>query len=552
MFANHLNQIIYRLLPAKPATLFNMEAWGEIDAETRNGLVDRARKSLRAPIPICLLSDLAAGKPDFSNAKRLRRDMLIRAVLGGCAGGFSEFIERITDLVWHICEESSWGDVRDITDIDAAPTADRSTLETACLLAWTYQLAGADISEIAPAVTVRIERELTRRIFAPFLKNETPAWVSTQSEHAASAISIIFTAFILACRDDRRRWTGIRRCLITLDEILRCLPSDGFHPKGLEYWQSDCEALSDAATLLLLATGGEVDTRNDPKFLRLCDFPVSAHMGGGRFINPDGDARGALSGETLFRIAECADNAELKRLGAALGGESGGFETATSLVFGALLRRAYKAQAAVFPSRDRVFLRQSMLLVSAASGFRAALTGGSRTARHSDAGDMQLYYKDKPVFADMGLSYPNADMHSLPSVNGIYPIESFGGARDADLRGEDAFTYISMNLAPSFPDVVGVLSWQRSIMLSPMDKRARIIEAFDLTAPANEVAFHFITPRRPEKSGENACILGDVVLSWEGELACDIRAKGGGYMITVKVPSGVTRGNHAFTVSPVE
>ncbi len=551
MFANHLNEILYRLLPAKPATLMNMDAWGEIDAETRNGLIDRARKALRTPVPVCLLSDLAAGRPDYADTKAARRDMLIRLVLGGCAAGFSEFCEKIIDIAWLICEESSWGETRDANS-EAERDADGSALATSCLLAWTYQLAGGSIAEIAPVVLARIERELTRRVFAPFLKSDAPAWASAKSDFAANAVCALFSAFILACRDDRRRWTGIRRCLITLDEILRCLPSDGFHPKGLEYWQSDCEAFSDAATLLLLATGGEVDVRNDAKFLRLCDFAVSAHMGGGRFVNPDGDAKCALSGETLFRIAESADNSDLRRLGAALGSDLSGSESATALVLGALLKRAYKAQAAIFPYRERVFLRASMLLVSAASGFRAALTGGSRTVGHSDAGDMQLYYKDRPVFADMGLAYPTADMHSLPSVNGIYPIESFGGARDADMRGEDAFTYISINIADSFPDAAGVLSWQRSIMLSPMDKRARIIEAFDLDAPADEVAFHFITPRRPEKRGERALALGDVELSWEGDLACDFQPKGGGYMITIKTPPGATRGNHAFTVSPAE
>ena len=91
-------------------------------------------------------------------------------------------------------------------------------------------------------------------------------------------------------------------------------------------------------------------------------------------------------------------------------------------------------------------------------------------------------------------------------------------ARDLDARFSDDFVCLSVNLAPAFPDNLGVQSWQRSVILSPSEQQVRIIESFDLLRPAGPVSFHFMTPKRPERLSDRALRLGDDELL----LVCDV------------------------------
>jgi len=542
---------MFHLLPARPEQLINVGAWADIDANTRSDIQRAAEKALSRPIPALRASDWIHDHETYTALKNERRSQLFALLMGAVCQGSERYIQKIIDLVWEICFEGTWRDAFRLDKFRAGDT-DLAALETASLLAWTMQLVGNDIMRISEDIYHLIGDVLARRVFTPFVARETPEWALRKDGLRLSKLSALLSALLLGDENDRRRWLGIRRCLMLMDDALRELPADGVHPYGLEAWLPDAEALSDAATMILMATGGEVDVRSDRKFLRLADYPVNAHMANGCFLNPDGETQPALSGETLFRIGECADNPALKRLGAAIG-ESGGEEgcvRAASGVLKTLMRRAFLAEAAVYPVRAKVFLPGSMLACAEASQFRAGLTGGSFTRGHADAGNLHLYYAGRPVFTDLDSSLFQASLHSMPCVNGFEVMKGFGGAKDIEARFEDAFTYLSINLAPGFDELAGVVSWQRTVMLSPMEKRVRIIEAFDLKAPAEKILFRFATPWQPEKNGDSAYILGNVRLAWEGKLKSKAEKVRGGWQITVEAPPGGMRGNYAFVVSP--
>ncbi|MBQ3078932.1 MAG: hypothetical protein IJC48_02875 [Clostridia bacterium] len=550
MFSDRLNDILFHLLPAQPEALVNVGAFADIDSNTRKEIQMAAEKALSQPIPRISLSAYLRSGDEIASLRRTRREMLLSLILGSVCTGASRYIEKMLDLAFSVTEESTWRDARRISEI-ARGDADLHALETACLISWMLQLTGRDIKRISEDAYLYFSDVLAKRIFIPFAARETPRWALKRDADRLSRLTSLLTSLLLADDNDRRRWVSVRRCLSLIEEAVRQLPKDGAHPYGLEAWQIDAQAVSDAATMLLLATGGEVDVRSDRKLKRMAEYPVSAHMGNGFFVNPDGTAKPDLDGETLFRIGECADNGYLKRLGAAIGKSVSPARrfSPSAEILSVLMRRALNAEPAVFPIRKNVLLPYSQLTACEASGFRACLTGGARTSGHMDAGNLHLYYQGEPIFADLDTASFQSVDHSLPTVDGYEITKGFSGAKDIDAQFEEAFTYLSINIAPGFDERAGVLSWQRTVMLSPMEKRIRIIEAFDLNHKAENVTFRFITPIRPVPNGAGEFILGNVRLSWEGNLTGKVDKVRNGYRISVTAEDIGMRGNYAFIVS---
>ena len=212
------------------------------------------------------------------------------------------------------------------------------------------------------------------------------------------------------------------------------------------------------------------------------------------------------------------------------------------------MARTFKAQAALPVTRERVLLLDSMRTAASVGPFRAALIGGSLSGDHIDAGNLYLFLNGQPILTDLTPARPLADAHALPAIGGIGPVRGTGGARDLDARFSDDFVCLSVNLAPAFPDNLGVQSWQRSVILSPSEQQVRIIESFDLLRPAGPVSFHFMTPKRPERLSDRALRLGDAVLRWEDDMDASYAAVPGGWRVSLTIPP-TQHASRAFIVS---
>lgn len=546
MFTTCLNDLMYHLRPARPGQLIDRAAFGEADAQSVSDWQRAAEKALNRPFPAVMVSDGLSGGSAFSAAREERRRQLFALLLSGCAEGFDRCLPRMADLVWEICGEASW---RARLDEYGEPETDDFALATAELLAWTYTLAGDAFDGASTVVARRLQRELGRRLLAPFAQREAPAWAQRRGGWTLSNLVSVLAAFLLADENDSRRWVGVRRALLLIDERVRLLPRDGVHPGGLEGWIRDVPALSDAATLLLSCTGGHVDVGGKPWFQRTAEYPVAVHMGNGYFVNPDGEAQPRLDGRAMYRVGVCAGNEGLCRLGAYLNDDEAVAPlTPTTALLNALMARSFKAQAALPVTRERVLLPSSMLTAAAVGPFRAALTGGGLSGEPIDAGNLYLFLNGQPILTNLTPARPLADAHALPTIGGIGPVRGMGGARDLDGRFSDGFVCLSVNLAPSFPDNLGVQSWQRSVILSPSEKQARIIESFDLLRPSGPIAFHFMTPKRPERLSDRALRLGDAVLRWEDEMDAAFHSVPGGWRIALTIPP-TQHASCAFIVS---
>ncbi len=123
----------------------------------------------------------------YEHSYFLRRDMLYSLMMGECLTGSGDYLDDIANGVWTICEETSWvipahnnhltGDAPNaLPDFDAQPYIDLFAAETASLLGWVYYMLGDELDGVTPLIKRRIEFELDRRIFKPFLSDAYFPW----------------------------------------------------------------------------------------------------------------------------------------------------------------------------------------------------------------------------------------------------------------------------------------------------------------------------------------------------------------------------------------
>ncbi|MBR3928133.1 MAG: hypothetical protein IKJ65_03930 [Clostridia bacterium] len=549
MFSSALNDILFTLVPARPNSVIRADFAREIDQNLINDFQRAAEKALSKPVSNLLASDWIH-HPDVYFACRLeRREILFQLVLGEFVTQSGRYIDKIIDLSWAITEEATWSEARDIAQVDRCEE-DNFAFETASLLSWAWHLCGAAIGAKSKYALNRIEDSVSLRILAPFARQEAPEWTKKRGERTFERLLKLLTAFLLIDTRDKRRWVSIRRIFHFMDLIIKDVPADGVHPVNIETWLKDLAALSDASRLILYATDGRVDLAADKKYARMADYAVSAHMGQGLFVNPDGAPAPILPGETVFKIGFTASNPSLQKLGAMLakGQSAAPGASVTDKIMTSLVRRHFLSCSARCPVRKRVSLPIGKLVSAYQSGFQAALTGGSGISGHEDACNLFITYLGEAVFFDTGAGRSRALYHSCPTVNGIFPDKGFSGAKDVEARFEEAYTYLFANMAQAFPQSANVTSWQRTVMLSPFEKRVRVVESYDLVAPAESVVIRYVTPVRPEKTPTGNIRIGNTVFSSETGLPIRITPLENAWALEIDVENPGMRGTHAFAL----
>ncbi len=549
MFSSALNDILFTLVPARANSIIKADFAYDMDQALINDCQRAAEKALSKQLPVLAASDWI-NRPDEYFACRLqRRESLFQLLMGEFVTGSGRYVDKIIDLTWAITEEATWAEAKNIAEADR-PEEDNFAFETASLLSWVWHLCGSAIGKKSKYALNRIEDSVSSRILAPFSHQEAPEWTKKRGERTFERLLKLLTAFLLIDTRDKRRWVSIRRIFLLMDSLIKDFPADGVHPAGIEAWIRDLSALSDAARLVLYATDGRVDLTSDKKYARMADYLVSAHMGQGLFVNPDGAPAPALPGETVFKIGHTANNPSLQKLGAmlALGQSAAPGISVTDKIMTSLVHRFFLSASPRCPIRKRVSLPIGKLVSAYQNGFQAALTGGSRISLHEDACNLLITYLGEPVFFDVGAGRSRAVYHSCPLVNGVFPEKGFSGAKDIEAQFEDAYTYLFANLASAFPESAGVTSWQRTVMLSPFEKRIRIVESYDLLAPAESVVLRYVTPVRPEKTPTGNVRIGNTVFSSETGLPIRITPLENAWAIEIDIENPGMRHTLAFVL----
>jgi hypothetical protein len=212
-----------------------------------------------------------------------RRAALADAFIGYCLQPSDEVLDTIVDLVWAICEETSWcfpaHDPLEFPDPDH-PVVDLFASLTAVSLA---ELAHVLRPALPPPVLERIEREAQQRVITPYLEQNTWRWMFRASRHSVNNWTAVcaFGSVGAACyleSDPDRLAAMLCKAASSLQEYLEAFDPDGGTSEGTGYWGFGFGSFCQLAELVRLRTAGEWDWLSAPIVRSVATFPLRSRL----------------------------------------------------------------------------------------------------------------------------------------------------------------------------------------------------------------------------------------------------------------------------------
>ncbi len=525
-----------------------------------------AQLAMGRDLPAMPLSQRLADPAAWLRAQRGRRQALEALTL---VEPDAAALTRIVDLICMICEESTWSANPKGAPFDDEqhPEIDFQCAETLMLLAWTHRVLG---ERLGSRVSAKLLYEARRRVFSPFLAHSDYPFMrftglkGAGGQRPLCVLSDILLSAILLEADAARRSAILKQALRLMDQGVA---SREGRPLPLADELAETAAVTDLALLLRKLTRGEMDLTADcpsPDWLDGLLFPW---LEADYFADAaTGDLRPPLSGQELFRVGLVANDEALTALGARL--HRAHIRPSTT-VTGRMLDLSCAAMLAAEDSRPprlkHAATVRNRLMLSRFGGLTCAMhTGGGR----GNAGSLLLFAGEKPILvevpgaADTPLIGPYAQLDAPSEAT---PEAAFGGdVCPADFSVRPDGEQMSVDLTHAWPARAGVRSMQRTAMVLRGENALRLVDAFDLEAPA-PVTFRFLTPQKPQRlmraGGPDGVRLGPVDLAWEGGLSCDIApanqtfpagdpAGDALWRVTLATTQSVSRGFFTFTLAP--
>jgi len=264
-----------------------------------------------------------------------KRSLLSRAVFEFILGDETRR-DLIHDLLWNICEETSWvlpaheEQGPDFWELKPSPRSqpwgahtaltrepdaiDLFCAETGAALAETVYLIG---DQLAPEVVQRVRQEVQRRIFKPYLAyGRKHWWYKGPLNWNGVCNGSIGLAFMRLEHDPRTLNEAIAQVLEGFEAYIATgFEADGGSIEGIGYWNYGLMYYITLAELLREQTGGELDLLANPRLVDIARYPLVVALAQGTYVNFGDAVEGtALALGVVSRLAERTGVAELRGL----------------------------------------------------------------------------------------------------------------------------------------------------------------------------------------------------------------------------------------------
>ena len=475
-----------------------------------------------------------------------RRRILCNAVLAECIEGQGKYIDKIIDIVWAICEESSWispgannhmhnhmwsgikknalPDVTDYCFIDLAAGS------TASLLSWTYYFLRDRLDEETPLVCKRIELELYKRIVIPFMHHDDLTWFGFYGHKINNWIPWILENIMpvaaVVLKDPDLRVEFMARALEKMDIYIEDIKPDGGCDEGPGYWGAAGVALFDCLDELKVFSDGKWDFFGEEKIKNIGEYITKAHLKGDVFANfADNTFRQSINGATLYRFGECIASDRLKAFATNFITEKSIVEVGYQFLF-RLLQNLFRAQEAIqlpkqeimvqddwFPDTELFYAHdhKNQIAVAAKGGFN------NESHNHNDLGSFIVAYEDSPILVDLGC-LPYMGKTFSPYRYEIWILQSawhncakLGGfdqhngdeykAKVLDCTMNAQKASLSMELKGAYEVEAGIESYLRTMELDKENSTWTVTDDVKMQTPS-EIEFHFVTTKEPQCCGD--------------------------------------------------
>lgn len=427
----------FRLLPS----CHDRDAWNAVDPEARAYYIGAAEAYLGKPVPALPASLYmefvrVGDRSRYEAPYFARRRALFALTIVECLENGGRCLNDIVDLVWAICEESSWVlpahnnqavSARHVAplalpDTEEPPYIDLFSAETGALLSLVNHLLGEKLNEVSTIVSRRMSLEIRRRILTPYLERNDLFWMGFASDRPVNNWNPWINSNALVCAlleepSPERRNALLVRIARSLDRFLDGYAPDGGCDEGPGYFNVAGASMLDALELFDLASGGAVSLYDEPLIQNMARYILHVHIHGRYHIN-FADAAACVTPDAMLlrRAAERMGLDDLKQY-AEYALAAGFAASPYQLIRHTEYRRlrnllTYRRSGEALPAANEplshafdgiqvAYARQH----ADGTGLYFAAKGGhnGESHNHNDIGNYILYADGEPVLCDVGV-----------------------------------------------------------------------------------------------------------------------------------------------------
>lgn len=273
-------------------------AWADVRERMGAGQVAKyialAEEDAQRPIPHLLATQYLEFKRvgerlGYETPQFERRQMLANMALAECLEYKGRFLDPLLNVVWAICEESSWAGPahqHDLTDMEH-PYIDLFAATTGLEMAEFDLLLGA---ELDPLVGKRIRYEVNRRLLTPYLNSHRWWWLHESRNRKVNNWTAVCNAGVVGAAlylesDMARLAEIIARAARSLDDYLATFDTDGGSTEGPGYWSYGFGNYVILAHLVEQRTNGRVNFLEGSQLYQISQFPARTLMSHNLFVN---------------------------------------------------------------------------------------------------------------------------------------------------------------------------------------------------------------------------------------------------------------------------
>lgn len=210
-----------------------------------------------------------------------KRTRLTREVTAAWLGEDDTHIDRINDLVWDICEETTWvvpAHEREAWHIDLF------SAETGVELAHAVALLGERLPE---EIRQRVRAEVKTRILDNYLEHGSGHWWDKgHNNWTGVCAGSIGQTFLLLEDDPERQARALALVLEQLERFIeKGFEEDGGCLEGIGYWNYGLIRYAGFAEMLRARTDGAIDLLAQEKIRAIARYPLAVSLGGGKYAS---------------------------------------------------------------------------------------------------------------------------------------------------------------------------------------------------------------------------------------------------------------------------
>jgi hypothetical protein len=482
-----------------------------------------------------------------------RREDLFNLTVAECIEGEGGYIDDIINIVWLICEESTWvipahnrqpdGKAQELADIEAPVIIDLFSAETGSALSWTYYFLG-DV--ITPLVKRRIEIEIERRILKPYLERSDFGWMGLSHDEPVNnwnpwINSNVLVAYLLFADKDTRL-KGVEKAIKSTDRFMAFYAEDGGCDEGPGYFNVAGATLLDFLEELYAATDNSIDLHSREIIKNMARYIYRVYIGQSYYVNfADAHARVFASADLLYRTGQRIKDENL--MGFACYLKENGY---TKEQYPNKSWCLYRLLANIFQKQEdspkfeapRAFWFEGIQVLTARDeegsfdGMFFSAKGGNNAEshNHNDIGNFILYCGSQPVIIDAGVeTYSKKTFsqarysiwtmrscyHNTPTINGFDQLPGLGyKASSVDYAQQGDVTTLRMDIHEAYPKEAGIKGYNRAFTFKH-GKSLEIQDSYALESCTKPVAVNFLAYNEPIVEKGQVLFGNSVIMSYD-------------------------------------